>query len=518
MPPEWYAIDGPQLVADLKARRDALPDIAAKYHRHLATRMDVYMTNQPERVEAKRLANGDMEVTVGILGKDGAFGAPYFHHVFDGKETREVRFYALDGNDSVVVTGGKKGPRVRMIGGNGNDILEAAGADNAKLSDSQGQNRAIDAKSDDRPYDPPPPPKNAPWIPPRDWTRETWGIPWFRYNGDLGVLLGYGIQTETFGFRKSPYSTAHRVGAGWAFNQQSGRADYAGEFRRENRGSFFSLYAHASGVEVLRFYGYGNDTSSTEDEDFYKVNANQFLLYPSFRIPFAGKGLLTLGPAVKYTQSDESKDQYINVVRPYGVGNFGEVALQGVLSWDGRDSVVFPRRGVFAAVRGTYFPQAWDVRSDFGQVNGNVNTYFTAGRVATLALRVGGKKVFGTYPYLEAAPIGEGGLGAGALAEPEDTVRGYRARRYLGDASAWVNAGFRVRVSRLTLIVPAAWGIDGFGDVGRVWLEGESSKTWHAGVGGGVWLSFLNDRMAFSTGIAHSKETDIFYFTGGFSY
>jgi len=138
---------------------------------------------------------------------------------------------------------------------------------------------------------------------------------------------------------------------------------------------------------VLRFYGYGNDTSSTEDEDFYKVNANQFLLYPSFRIPFAGKGLLTLGPAVKYTQSDESKDQYINVVRPYGVGNFGEVALQGVLSWDGRDSVVFPRRGVFAAVRGTYFPQAWDVRSDFGQVNGNVNTYFTAGRVATLALR-----------------------------------------------------------------------------------------------------------------------------------
>src|SRR3989304_9146980 len=99
-----------------------------------------------------------MEVTVGILGEGGASGTPYFHRVCDGKETKEVRFYALDGNDSVVVTGGKKGPRVRMIGGNGNDSLDAAGAANAKLSDSQGQNRAIDAKHDDQPHDPPPGP------------------------------------------------------------------------------------------------------------------------------------------------------------------------------------------------------------------------------------------------------------------------------------------------------------------------------------------------------------------------
>jgi hemolysin activation/secretion protein len=126
--------------------------------------------------------------------------------------------------------------------------------------------------------------------------------------------------------------------------------------------------------------------------------------------------------------------------------------------------------------------------------------------------------VFGTYPYLDAAPIGEGGLGAGAIAEPEDTVRGYRARRYLGDSSAWANAGLRLRVSHINLILPGAWGIEGFGDVGRVWLKGESSDTWHTGVGGGIWLSLLADRMAFSSGISHSTKDDIFYFTGGFSY
>jgi hypothetical protein len=519
MPPEWFAIDGPRLVNALKARRDGLSDIAVKYHRHLAARVDVYLTHQPERVEAKRLGNGDLEVTVAILGKDGVPGAPSFHRVFDGKETEEVRLYGLDGNDTSVVTGGQEGPRLRMIGGNGDDTLDAKGADNAKLSDSQGQNRAIDAKEDDRPYTPPPPPKNAPWIPPRDWTRESWGIPWLSYSGDLGVFLGYGIQTERYGFRKHPYSSLHRVRVGWSFEQKSGRTDYVGEFHRENRASYFGMYAYGSGVEVLRFYGFGNDTSQDAgDKDFYKVNANQYVHYPTYKIPFARKALLTLGPALKYTDSDESEDQFINQDKPYGVGKFGELALHGVLSWDGRDNLIFPRKGVFAAVRGSYFPKAWDLTSAFGQVNGNVNAYFSAGRVVTLALRGGGKAVFGTYPYFEAASIGEGGLGAGALMEPQDTVRGYRARRYLGDSSAWGNADVRLRVSHITLILPGSWGLQGFADVGRVWLEGESSDTWHTGVGGGIWLSLLNDRMAFSTGISHGKEDNLYYLKGGFSF
>jgi outer membrane protein assembly factor BamA len=228
--------------------------------------------------------------------------------------------------------------------------------------------------------------------------------------------------------------------------------------------------------------------------------------------------VFTIGPAMKYTDTDESKDQFINQEKPYGWGKFGELAVHTVLSWEGRDSTVFPRRGFFAAVRGTYFPKAWDAESSFGQVNGNLNGYFSAGRVATLALRVGGKKVFGTYPYMEGAPIGEGGLGVGALAEPEDSVRGYRARRYLGDASAWGNADLRLRVSHVTLLLPGEWGVNGFADAGRVWLKGESSDKGHPGYGGGIWLSLLRDRMGFSVGLAHSTEDDIVYFKGGFSY
>jgi hypothetical protein len=517
MPPEWYAIDGPRLLAALRARRDALPEEAARYFEHLAKRVDVYLTNQSEQVEAKRLGNGDMDVTVRVVGSGGALSAPTFHRLFRVKETEEVRLYTLGGNDSVKVTGGDKGPRVRMIGGIGNDTLDATGADNAELSDSEGQNRAIDAKYDDRPYTPPPPPKNAPWIPPRDFTRETWGTPVISYNSDLGVFLGYSLLTESFGFRKSPYAAEHVFSGGWSFNQQGGRVEYKGDYRRENSATYFGLYALGSAVEILRFYGFGNESQAPANADFYKANTRQFVLYPTFHASFAKHGLFTIGPALKYTSSDRTKDQQINVTQPYGIGDFGELAVHGILSWDGRDNLVFPRRGGLVAVRGSYFPKAWDVVSAFGQVNGNLNGYLTAGPL-TLALRAGGKKVFGTYPYMDAASLGQGGLGRGALAEPESTLRGYRARRYQGDSSAFGNSDLRLRISHITLIVPGQWGLTAFGDVGRVWLEGESSDTWHAGVGGGIWISFLRDRMAFSTGIAHSKEEDLFYLTGGFGF
>jgi len=518
MPPEWYAIDGDWLEAGLEARRDSLADEAVKYHAHLARRVDVYMTNLPERVEAKRLDNGDMDVTVSLL-VDGQPQSPYFHRVFDGEETEEVRFYALNGSDTVKVSGGQKGPRVRMIGGKGNDTLDARVADNAKLSDSEGDNRAMDAAYDSRPYTPPPPPKNAPWIPPRDWTRETVGVPVASYTGDIGLFLGYGIETRSFGFRKTPFANLHHISAGWGFKRGAGRVLYRGRFMRENRGSSFGMLAYASGMEVLRFYGFGNDTPAPDDDDdFYKVDATQYLLYPTFKLPFAEKGLATVGPVIKYTKNDENADQFINATRPYGWGTYGALALHGILSWDGRDNAVFPRKGVFAAVRGTYFAKAWDVDSDFGAVDGNVNVYLSAGRAATFAFRVGGKKVYGDYPYMEGAIIGGGGLGLGALGQPENTVKGFRARRYLGDASAWANGEVRLRVSDITLVLPGDWGLTGFGDVGRVWLEGETNDTWHAGVGGGIWISLLRDRLAFSAGIAHSNQDDIFYLMGGFSY
>ena len=174
-----------------------------------------------------------------------------------------------------------------------------------------------------------------------------------------------------------------------------------------------------------------------------------------------------------------------------------------------------PRRGLFAAVRGTWFAQTWDVDRDFGQVNGNINGYLPLGGALTLAARAGGKKVFGSYPYMEAASLGQGGLDSGVLAAPENTLRGYRARRFAGDKAVYFNGDMRLRISGMNIGAPGSWGLTAFADTGRVWLEGESSDKWHSSVGGGLWFSWLTNRAAASIGVSHSSEDNLVYFVLG---
>ena len=74
MPAEWHAIDGARLAKDLKARRDSLVEVADRFYEHLAERADLYLTDLPELVEAKRLEHGDVEVSVRPLPADGPTG------------------------------------------------------------------------------------------------------------------------------------------------------------------------------------------------------------------------------------------------------------------------------------------------------------------------------------------------------------------------------------------------------------------------------------------------------------
>jgi outer membrane translocation and assembly module TamA len=189
-----------------------------------------------------------------------------------------------------------------------------------------------------------------------------------------------------------------------------------------------------------------------------------------------------------------------------------------VFSVDTRDKPVFPGHGVRLSLRGALMPELWDVESTFGLVSGDVTTFLSAGRRATLALRAGGKKLWGDYPFFEAATIGGGALDNGPIQEPPDTVRGFRSRRFMGDASLYGNAELRLRLSRMNIIVPGDWGLFGFVDSGRVFKNGEDSNTWHTGAGGGLWLTWLNDRIGLSAAVAHSTEDDLFYLKGGFSF
>jgi outer membrane protein assembly factor BamA len=170
---------------------------------------------------------------------------------------------------------------------------------------------------------------------------------------------------------------------------------------------------------------------------------------------------------------------------------------------------VHATRGLLFDVGGSVHPALLSVNEAFGEVHGEGAAYLTApGYLApTLALRIGGKKVWGTFPFHEAATVGG-----------KDTVRGYLEQRFAGDGSAYGNAELRFFLTRFSFLSPGDLGVFFLGDAGRVFLEGEDSKRWHGAFGGGIWLSFVERRNTVSVAVVRSPEKTGVYARLGFLF
>ena len=235
---------------------------------------------------------------------------------------------------------------------------------------------------------------------------------------------------------------------------------------------------------------------------------------------------------MKYASTRHQDDQtLLNEQRPYGYGNFGEVGATGLLVLDTREaaartpggavlrSMGYPRSGAFVKVRGQVWPAVWDVTDTFGSVDGSAAAYLTPRRgfhAPTLALQVGGRKAFGTYPYFEASYLG-GGLGGVGFSQG-DPIRGLPRHRYAGDGVVFGNADLRLPISRFRIILPGEWGLLGFADGGRVYHSDESSDKWHYGAGGGLWFAWLDRANTVSASFARSEGHNSFYVRAGFGF
>ena len=537
MPAEYAETDAARLAHDLKGRRDRLPKAADAFYEHIADKVKVYLTDAPEIVEVERLDGGDTLVRVSAAGPPGkANGEPFYRRTLQKDETGEVQIYLGGGDDRVTTLGKSNGIEVRVIGGPGRDVVDDTKGGGTRFSADGDSGELVagpGSRLDRRKYLPPPPPEKAPWIPPRDWGRDTFFMPWLSYGSDIGALVGVVGDTQSFGFRKDPYASRHILRAGWAFGETTFRADYRAEFRSENRGWYWGWYGYASGVEASRFFGFGNETSDGGDpkDDFFEAKQHQFAFTPTLALPLSRSLTFFVGPTIKYgSNKDLDENTLVNEEQPYGYGDFGEIGATGLLELDTRDSVKtpssatlrsfgYPRHGIHALVRGQVFPGAWDVEETFGSVKGNAALYLSPSSVKapTLALRVGGQKTFGRYPYFEAAYLG-GGLGGFGASAGDDPVRGLTRHRYAGDSSLYGSADLRIYVSRFRIILPGTWGVLGFADVGRVYLDGEDSNRWHKGYGGGLWFAWLDRGNTVSASYARSEGHNAFYFHAGFAF
>jgi hypothetical protein len=499
MPPKMYAVGGQRLASVLRARRDGLKREALHYYDFLAGEVEIRATDAPEVAEITRADPHHLDVA--IRAQDDS--QPYFERRFDDRETHEVRLMMWGGDDRVIVRGTTSpGIRFRVVGGAGNDQFVDSTRGGTRFYDDLGQNTtegshrvSINTK------------QHKEWVgsdadryPPREWGTWWRPVPMLEVNNDVGLFVGAGFTRTRYGFRRAPYASEIRLTAGYATAPSSGRAELDADFHPENTVHFWRLQLRASGVDVLRYYGQGNNTTNTGNSDFNRVDQQRYSAQPSLVMPFGDHVEVSVGPFVRYTHTQDNIGRFIATLRDTLLGgqDFGQVGGRLAIDVDTRDRPVNPRRGFHLAVSGEVSPAVWDVDSTYGDGQAVADAFVSASMPTkpTLALRVGGRRVWGSYPFFDAAFLG----GRSSLA-------GFHSHRFAGDASVYGSAELRLTMGKNQLLaLPSEWGIYGSGDIGRVYLDGDSPGGWHKSGGGGLWLAFLDRRNTLSIGLAHSTE------------
>ncbi|HEU5040925.1 MAG TPA: hypothetical protein VFT84_08910 [Gemmatimonadales bacterium] len=494
-PASYQAERGEWLTDALRQRRDSLRVHAAEFYRFLAEDVDVTATDAAESAEARRLPDGRLSLV--ITTAEG--GDTTFRRTFDPRETAAVRLRLLGAPDSLRIEGdGGRGPLLEVEREPGVDaIVTAPGAGRYRLYDPRPATERV--KSDSTASD----------QPPRDWGSSFGISPRAEYEADLGLVLGLQAARTDYAFHRSPYGSRIRLVAQYATAADGLRADLVADVRRVNPDVRFELRVRASEIEMVRFTGFGNETPQP-DGDFQNVDQWQLTVAPVLAYAAGERVRLEVGPVLRYTTTDLEGAHLIDRLRPLGATGFGRVGLQTGVALAGLDSLELGQAGAGVTLGGSLYPPVWSADAAFGEMHVEAvgRLPIRVGPVPLLALRAGGKRVWGAFPYDEAALLG----GQGSL-------RGFDYQRFAGKASLYGSVELRVPVARvLEDWVPTQIGVFALGDAGRVWADGSGSSLVHAAGGGGIWLSLFEDRNTVSLAAASGGEGTRWYLRSGLAF
>jgi hypothetical protein len=495
--PREYAASSRRIAQILKVRRDHLPDVARQYFGELSAVADIHATDADDQGTVIR--SGD-SVRVRISMRNDP---PWFDRSFSARETGEIRLYLHGGDDRGFVFTRDTRPSipVRVIGGNGNNFLDdsvtaGGGAKSRGISlydrgNVSGVKYARDTLAEKKDEDLA---KNSyfnrrPWlhsygtlIPPvKDRGASMTPIVGIKSRHRMGVAPRVGIARYVYGFRKIPYSSMMKADVAYSTTNRF-EINLARDTRFEESDVHVPITAAASQFQMVEFRGLGNDVPEV-DSRFFEVRQTQWQLRPAIGLAINPVSDVSLGPVVRYTATDSANNRFISTTGPYGFSHFGQAGLQLALHYESRflPDTLKPRGIVDVAASG--YPGMWDAKTAYESVGGVARIFLTL-PVPTrpvVALRGGGKKLFGDFPYFDAAFLGG-----------SSSLRVEHYQRFAGDASLYGSAELRVPVAQFPLVLPFDIGFIGFTDAGKVYVDGDSPGGWHTTAGAGFWVGVIH--------------------------
>ncbi len=242
----------------------------------------------------------------------------------------------------------------------------------------------------------------------------------------------------------------------------------------------------------------------------YYYGINSYFTEP--RMPYTSDNIyLTLQPQ-RYLQNNWLVGANIDLYYDYAKGAALQIpgwneqilllGLGGIVSYDSRDAIYYPTRGLFMKLIGTYYPSLLDMEHQFGKISFDFRHFVPLYKDLIFAYQLKSEIAIGkSVPFQMLSSIG--GM---------DIVRGIRKGQFRDDAYLALQAELRFPIYKI-LRGTAFWGM---GDVYNL-----SKWQWQApkmGYGVGLRLAINKQKVNIRFDIAHDYVQGKYAANSGYNY
>ncbi|HIB37867.1 metallophosphoesterase [Mesonia sp.] len=475
----------------LKQRRANIVDIAERYYDYLAKLAIVTGTDKDDFIDITRLENGKTNIKI-FRNKGGERKSLVSDRTYSKDETKEIWVYGLDDDDEVNVEGENESNNIfiRVIGGQNNDIYKVKNPNKLKIYEHKSKPNTFDEA------------QNAKIRLSDNYEQNIYNkdkkifktnviLPGIGYNPDDGLKLGVQDILTHYGFKRDPFTSQHRLRAGYYFATSGFDLHYDARFARIVGKYSLGVDAWFTSPNFAQnFFGYGNGTrnpnrDSGEDFDFNrtkisKIGGSVGLVRQS---PFGSY----FGYKVSYesVEVEETGDRFVDNYFSNDPDVFDRqyfVGVDGTYRYESYDDVLNPTNGMKFQLSVGGKLNTKETENMYAYIKPSIEFYNSVTRNRRWVLHTALNShinIGDDFEFYQAANLG----GATGL-------RGYRNERFIGESSLATSADIRYTLGEFkTTFLPFEFGIFGGGDVGRVWLDGEDNKRWHNDIGGGLWVN-----------------------------
>ena len=497
----------------LKGRLKNLHKISNEYFNYINKFSVIKGTNKDDFFEIERVSNGVTEVR-GYRIKKGKKGELFHKKSYNKKLTKEIWIYGLDDKDIFKVFGNSSNLiKVRLIGGQNNDTYNIINGKKITIYDYKSKentfktNKGIKKLSD-------------------TYTTNVYNykklkhnaitaIPTIGTNPDDGVKVGLEGSFTSFGFERNPFTSQHIVSAAYYFATDGFDINIDSEFANVISNWNLGLKAAFTSPNYsVNFFGLGNNTTNFHyldnniyDEDYNRIRIRKTSI--SSHLIWRGElgGNFRIGLNYQINNVENTNGRFISTTTLADKNTFW--GTEAHYNFENQDNKAFPTLGMKADITVGYKANTTNNNSFSYLIPALSFDYklIPSGRLV-LATKVKTHLTFGSgFEFYQGATLGA-----------NDGLRGYRNQRFTGKNAFYQNSDIRLNLRKIkTGLLPLHIGLYSGFDYGRVWLENDTSNTWHSSFGGGIFVNGA-DMIAANLGIFKGNENVRVAFSLGFNF